>query len=88
MVDKPKYFYLPQNYADNKMRNYTTTNISSNNRVGIQPNSSLTTDTNPYQKQQNPIGSSFSGGQYIKNYSTNITQLHDRMDTFGNGVKK
>ena len=91
MVDKPKYFYVPQNYTDNKaLRNYTTNNISSNPRSGLlsQPNSSLTTDTPSYQKQQNPIGSTFYGGQYMKNYSNNIAQFHDRVDNNGTGLKK
>ena len=91
MADKHKYFYLPQNYAETKpIRNYTATNIPSNPRSGLisQPNSSLITETPSYQKQQNPIGSSFSGGQYVKNYSTNIAQFHDRVDNLGSGTKK
>lgn len=88
MVDKPKYFYVPQNYPDNKIRNYTSTNITSATRPGTQPNTSLTIETASYQKQSNPIGSSFSGGQYMKNYSTNIPQLHDRGDNIGSANKK
>ena len=91
MTDKHKHFFVPYAYNDIKStKNYTTPPIGTNTRSGttVQPNGSTTSETSTLQKPFNPIGSSFSSGQYLKNYSNNMAHFHDRIDNIQENKKK
>lgn len=91
MTDKHKQLYIPQKLSELKtLKNYTATNIT----VGLKPtmnsqtNGSVTSESPAFQRQLNPIGSSFSSGQYLKNYSSNKAHFNDRVDHLNNNKKK
>lgn len=91
MTDKHKHFFTPQTYNDIKAnKNTTNTNTISNGKSGsnLQSGGGISLETSGSYKSFNPIGSSFSSGQYLKNYSSNMAHFYERIDNLNDGKKK